>query len=114
VPAAVKPLQGPKLAAGGRCGFWGALDARHIRPGCQCFGNLAGSLYQNRVNDIEGAILESAFAQPLQDWPLRRLALCQQAVIHILPLLSFSLQTIGVTQIGLVGEYNERILPAGR
>ena len=52
-----------------------SLDARHVGAGCQCFGQLAITLHQNCVNDVERLMLDVALAQPLQDWLLRGLCL---------------------------------------
>ena len=46
---------------------WIAFDACYVRPGCQCLCDLSSSIYQDYVNNVEGAIFESAFAQPLQN-----------------------------------------------
>ena len=70
--------------------------------------DFASAFHQNRVNDIEGAMLKPMFAQPLQDWSLRGLAFVQQAVIHVPALFSLGVQGRGGTQIGLVGEDNEK------
>jgi hypothetical protein len=52
-----------------------AFKTRHVRTGRQCFGNLPIACHQDHVNDIEGAMLDVALAQPLQDRFLRALGL---------------------------------------
>jgi hypothetical protein len=37
---------------------------------------------------------------------LCRLTLIPQGIINVAPLISFSLQTVGLTQVGLVGKHN--------
>src|ERR1051325_4979817 len=85
-----------------------ALDPRDIRSGSQFLGNRAGSPYQDCVNNIERAMPDFAFAQPLQNHALRALSLVQQSAIHVASLLSFGLQTIGPTQVSLISEHNEK------
>ena len=53
-------------------------------------------------------MLESAFAQPLQNWALRGLALAQQRIIDVAPLFSLRLQVCGLTQVGLIREHDEK------
>src|SRR6266496_4208845 len=50
-----------------------AFHSCHIRPGSQRFGDLATTFDQNCIDNVEGTMLQPAFAQPLQDWSLRRL-----------------------------------------
>ena len=52
-----------------------AFDSRHVLPASQCFGYFATAFHQNRVHNVKGAMLDPAFTQPLQDRPLRCLAL---------------------------------------
>ena len=52
-----------------------AFDARHVRPGRQRVGDLSRAFHQDGINDIERLMLDFAFAQPLQDWPLGPLGL---------------------------------------
>ena len=61
-------------------------------------------------------MLESACAQPLQDWCLRDLALVQQSVKHVAPLISLTLKAGGAAQVGLVSEHDEKfsLLAVGR
>src|SRR6266481_1448239 len=60
-------------------------------------------------------MLESAFAQPLQDWALRGQALIQQGVIDVVSFFSLGRQGVCLTQVGLVSEHNEefRLLAIG-
>ena len=53
-------------------------------------------------------MFDAAFAQPLQNWFLRRLARVQQSVIHVARLFTLSPQTGRAAQISLVSEYNEK------
>src|SRR5207245_10363906 len=80
----------------------------HVRPVRQCLGNIARAFYQNCVHNVEGLMLESAFAQPLQEWALRRQTLIQQCAIDVASFLSLGLQGGGLTQIGLVGKHDEK------
>src|SRR6266436_10041383 len=54
---------------------WVAFNASHLRERRQCLSDLAITLYQNCVNDVERLILNFAFGQPLQNGRLRGLAL---------------------------------------
>ena len=74
-----------------------AFDARHVRASRQCFGELAVSFHQNCVNDVERLILDVAFAQPLQDWPLCALGLFQQGLINEAALFGLGWQIRGRT-----------------
>src|SRR6266542_534292 len=85
-----------------------ALYARHIRTGSQCLGDLAATLHQNCVNDVEGLMLEPAFTQPLQDWSLSRLTLIPQRIVHIAALFVLCRQSGRFTQVGLIGEHDEK------
>ena len=69
-----------------------AFYPRHVRPGRQRFGDLPGSLHQNRINDIEGLMLDAAIAQPLQDRTLCCLGLVQQSLIYESALFSLGRQ----------------------
>src|SRR5437016_9528219 len=53
-------------------------------------------------------MFDAAFAQPLQNRFLRRLACVQQSVIHVARLFTLSSQTGRAAQISLVSEYNEK------
>ena len=54
-------------------------------------------------------MLDSPFAQPLQNRPLCGFALVKQSVIHVASLFGLGLQTIGSTQVGLISEHNEKL-----
>src|SRR2546430_11310639 len=53
-------------------------------------------------------MFDAAFAQPLENWFLRGLALVQQGVIHVARLFSLSRQTVRAAQVSLVSEHNEK------
>ena len=93
-----------------------ALDAPHVRASSQRLRDLPAALYQNCVNDVEGAMLEPAFTQPLQDRPLRRLAFVPQRIIHVLPLFILCRQSRRPAQVGLVGKHDKKfsLLAIGR
>src|SRR5437870_8640266 len=52
-------------------------------------------------------MLDSAFAQPLQNRALRRLALVPQRIVHVTAFFSFRAQSRCPAQVGLVSEHNE-------
>ena len=52
-------------------------------------------------------MLDSAFAQPLQNGALRCLALVPQRIVHVTTFFSFRAQSCCAAQIGLVSEHNE-------
>ena len=87
---------------------WVAFDASHPRERRQCLSDLAITLHQNCVNDIERLILNFAFVQPLQNGRLRGLALAQQHLIHVAALFSLGRQTSRAAQVSLIGQYNEK------
>ena len=82
---------------------WVAFNASHLRERRQCLSELAITLHQNCVNDVERLILNFAFVQLLQNGPLRGLALAQQRFIHVAALLSLGRQTSRAAQVGLIG-----------
>src|SRR6266481_9731613 len=53
-------------------------------------------------------MLDSAFAQPLQNRPLCRLALVPQRIVYVTAFFSFRGQSRCAAQIGLVSEHNEK------
>ena len=69
------------------------LDARYLRSSSQSVGNLASAFHQNGVNDIKGAMLDVAVAQPLQDRFLGAVRLLQQGLINESALLCLGGQT---------------------
>ncbi len=73
-----------------------AFYLRHVGPAGQRFRDFAAAFHQNRVHDIEGAIFKPVFAQPLPDRSLRGLALVQQRVVNVPPLLSLRVQGRGL------------------
>src|SRR5438552_10512443 len=84
------------------------LDACYLRSSSQSVGNLASAFHQNGVNDIKGAMLDVAVAQPLQDRFLGAVRLLQQGLINESALLCLGGQTSRTTQIGLIDEHNEK------
>ena|SRR5882724_5919930 len=52
-------------------------------------------------------MLDSAFAQPLQNGALRRLALVPQRIVHVTTFFSFRAQSRCRAQVCLVSEHNE-------
>jgi hypothetical protein len=52
-------------------------------------------------------MLDAAFAQPLKNRSLRRLALVPQRIVHVTTLFSFCAQSRCPAQVGLVSEHNE-------
>src|SRR5438093_7813585 len=80
-----------------------AFNASHPRECCQCLSDLAITLHQNCVDDVERLILNFAFAEPLQNGRLRRLALAQQRFINVAALFSLGRQTIRAAQVSLIG-----------
>ena len=85
-----------------------ACNARHVGASGQRVGDLSSALHHDRINDIEGLMLDVVFAQPLQDWPLCGLRLVQQGLINETALFGFSWQISGRAQIGLVCEHDKK------
>ena len=52
-----------------------AFYPRHIRPAANASAICRVAFHQNCINNVEGLMLNAAFAQPLQDRPLRGLRL---------------------------------------
>src|SRR5439155_15839954 len=70
--------------------------------------DLAAALHQNCVNNVEGLMLEAAVAQQLQEWALGGLTLIPQRIVHIAALFVLYRQSRRSTQVGLVGEHDEK------
>ena len=87
---------------------WIAFDSCHVSPRCQCLCNLSGSFHQDCVDDVEGAVLEPAVAQPFQNWSLCGLALVQQCVVNVAAFFSLTLQGSCLTQVSLISEHHEK------
>jgi hypothetical protein len=85
-----------------------ACNARHVRTGRQRLGKLAVSFHQDCINNIERLILDLAFAQPLEDWPLCALGLFQQGLINETALFGLGWQISCRAQIGLVCQHHKK------
>jgi hypothetical protein len=85
-----------------------ACDSRHVRASRQCVSDLSSAFDQDGVNDVKRLMLDAAFTQPLQDWPLCAQGLFQQGLIDEAALFSFSWQISGGTQISLISEHDKK------
>jgi hypothetical protein len=85
-----------------------ALDARHIRPRCQGLGDLEAAFYQNAIDDVERTMFETAFTEPLKNWPLRCLALVPQRIVHVTALFILCRQSRRRAQVGLINEHDHQ------
>ena len=54
-------------------------------------------------------MLEPPFKQPLQDRPLRRLALIPQLIMHVTAFLLLCCQRLCATQISLIAQDNQKL-----
>ena len=79
-----------------------ACHARDVRASSQCFGELPVAFHQNGVNNIKGAMLDVAVAQPIQDWLLCAQRLLQQGLINEAALLGLSGQSGRTAKVGLI------------
>jgi hypothetical protein len=85
-----------------------AFYSRHIRTGRQRLGDLAAAFYQNRIHNVKGPMLDSPFAQPLQNRRLSCPALVPQRVVHVAALFRLSCQCCCPAEVGLVSEHNKK------
>src|SRR5207248_1681214 len=85
-----------------------AFHTRDIWTRCERLGNLAAAFHQNRVHDVERAMLDAALPQPLQNRSLRCLGLVPQRIVHVAALLGLSRQSCCAAQVSLIGEHNKK------
>src|SRR6266481_3628927 len=90
---------------------WVALDTRYLRASSQRVGDFWSALHQNGVNDIKGAMLDVAVAQPLQDRFLCAVRLVQKGLVNVSALLCLCGQTSRTAKVGLIGKHDEKFGP---
>src|SRR5262245_39477421 len=80
--------------------------SRHVGAGSQCLSDLATAFYQNCVNDVEGAMLQPVFTQPMQNRALRCVTLMPQGIINVAVLFSLCPHRSSRAYVGLISKYN--------